>query len=53
MLSTLNVDVESLNKSVLCQFPGQVKVFYSAIFIPTSEQSGGVDPLLNLSECDV
>ena len=47
VLSTLNVDVDSLNKSVLSQFPGQVKVFHSADFIPTSEQSGGDDPLLN------
>ena len=47
VLSTLNVDVDSLNKTVLAKFPGQVKVFHSADFIPTSEQSGEEDPLLN------
>ena len=47
VLSTLNVDVDSLNQSVLSQFPGQVKVFHSADFIPSSEQSGEEDPMLN------
>jgi hypothetical protein len=47
VLSTLNADVDSLNKSVLDKFPGPVKVFYSADFIPTSEQSGEDDPMLN------
>ncbi|KAH9010953.1 hypothetical protein EDB83DRAFT_2234231, partial [Lactarius deliciosus] len=30
ILSSLNADVDSLNKSVLEKFPGQVKVFNSA-----------------------
>jgi ATP-dependent exoDNAse (exonuclease V) alpha subunit len=47
VLSSLNVDVDNLNKSVLARFPGPVKVFHSADFIPTSEQSGGEDPLQN------
>jgi hypothetical protein len=47
VLSTLNADVDSLNKYVLSKFPGQIKEFHSADFIPTSEQSGGDDPMLN------
>jgi hypothetical protein len=47
VLSSLNVDVDSLNKSVLARFPGPLKVFHSADFIPTSEQSGGEDPMHN------
>ncbi|KAI9457122.1 hypothetical protein BJY52DRAFT_1106084, partial [Lactarius psammicola] len=30
VLSTLNADVDSLNKFVLEKFPGEAKVFYSA-----------------------
>ena len=48
VLSTLNVDVDSLNKSMLSQFLEQVRVLYSADFIPPSEQSGGVDPCENV-----
>jgi hypothetical protein len=47
ILSSLNVDVDSLNKSVLEKFPGDSKEFQSADFIPTSEQSGGEDAMLN------
>ena len=47
VLSTLNRDVDSLNKDVLEKFTGQAKVFYSADFIPSSEQSGEEDPMLN------
>jgi hypothetical protein len=47
VLSILNADVDSLNKYVLGKFPGQAKVFHSADFIPTSEQSGEDDPMLN------
>ena len=41
ILFSLNVDVDSLNKSVLSKFPGPSRVFHSADFIPGSEQSGG------------
>jgi hypothetical protein len=37
----------ALNKSVLEKFPGASKEFQRADFIPTSEQSGGNDPMLN------
>jgi hypothetical protein len=47
VLSGLNVDVDSLNKSVLAKFPGEARVFHSADSIPTSEQSGEEDPMLN------
>ena len=47
ILSSLNVDVDSLNDLVLSKFPGPSRVFHSADFIPTSEQSGGEDPMLN------
>jgi ATP-dependent exoDNAse (exonuclease V) alpha subunit len=47
ILSSLNVDVDALNKLVLERFPGPVKVFQSADFIPSSEQSGEDDPMLN------
>jgi hypothetical protein len=47
ILSSLNVDVDSLNMSVLSKFPGPSKVFHSVDSIPTSEQSGGEDPMLN------
>jgi hypothetical protein len=49
VLSSLNVDVDSLNKSVLARFPGPLalKVFHSADFIPTAKQSGGEDPIQN------
>jgi ATP-dependent DNA helicase PIF1 len=47
ILSSKNVDVDSLNDYVLSQFPGEAKVFHSADFIPSSEQSEGQDPMLN------
>ena len=47
MLSSLNVDVDALNKLALEKFPGPVKEFHSADFIPSSEQSGEEDPMLN------
>jgi ATP-dependent DNA helicase PIF1 len=47
ILSSLNVDVDSLNMSVLSKLPGESKVFNSVDSIPTSEQSGGEDPMLN------
>jgi ATP-dependent DNA helicase PIF1 len=47
VLSSLNVVVDTLNKSALDRFPGPVKMFHSADFIPSSEQSGGEDPMLN------
>jgi hypothetical protein len=39
--------VDALNKLVLERFPGLVKEFQSADFIPSSEQSGGEDAMLN------
>jgi hypothetical protein len=47
ILSSLNVDVDALNKLVLSKFPGRVHVYHSADFIPNSEQSGGEDAMLN------
>ena len=47
VLSSLNVDVDALNKVALGRFPGPVKEFHSADFIPSSEQSGEEDPMLN------
>jgi ATP-dependent exoDNAse (exonuclease V) alpha subunit len=37
--------VDSINKQVLLKFPGESHIFYSADSIPTSEQSGGDDPM--------
>jgi ATP-dependent exoDNAse (exonuclease V) alpha subunit len=39
--------VDYLNSIILDKFPGQAKLFNSADSIPTSEQSGGDDPMLN------
>ena len=36
-----------MNAEVLRRFPGEAQVFYSADSIPTSEQSGEEDPMLN------
>jgi hypothetical protein len=47
ILSCVNTEVDSLNAEVLKKFPGQAQVFYSADSIPTSEQSGEDDPMLN------
>jgi hypothetical protein len=47
ILSSLNADVDSINKQVLLRFPGESHIFHSADSIPTSEQSGGDDPMLD------
>ena len=47
ILSSLNSDVDSLNGKALEEFPGQAQVFHSADSIPTSEQSGGEDAMVN------
>ena len=47
ILSSLNADVDSLNKTVLERFPGASHTFHSIDFIPTSDQNGEDDPLLN------
>ena len=47
VLSSLNVDVDALNKLALEKFPGPVKEFHRADFILSSEQSGEEDPMLN------
>jgi hypothetical protein len=47
ILSCLNADVDSINKRVLQRFPGESHILYSADSIPTSEQSGGDDPMIN------
>jgi hypothetical protein len=47
ILSSMNKDVNVLNKTVLDRFPGPIQTFYSADFIPPSEQIGEGDPMLN------
>jgi hypothetical protein len=47
ILSCLNKYVNDLNKTVLAKFPGPAQVFHSIDTIPTSEQTGQDDPLLN------
>ena len=47
ILSCLNSEVDNLNAEVLRRFPGDAHVFYSADSIPTSEQSGEEDVMLN------
>jgi hypothetical protein len=47
ILSSLNTEVDCLNAEVLSKFSGEVQVFYSADSIPTSEQSGQEDIMLN------
>jgi hypothetical protein len=47
ILSCKNDDVDSLNQQVLQKFPGRCQVFHSADYIPTSEQSGAEDVMLN------
>ena len=47
ILSTLNTEVDILNAKVLGKFSGDVQVFFSADSIPTSEQSGEEDIMLN------
>ena len=48
ILSSLNSDVDSLNSRALEDFPGPVQVFHSADSIPTAEQAGGEDPMVNI-----
>ena len=47
VLSSLNADVDSLNKYILEKFPGWAKAFHSTDFIPSSKQSGEDDLMLN------
>jgi len=47
ILSSKNNDVDALNQTVLDMFPGDKQVFQSADFIPTAEQSGEDDAMLN------
>ena len=47
ILSSMNKDVKALNQTVLDWFPGPSQTFYSADFIPPSEQIGEGDPMLN------
>ena len=47
ILFYLNKEVNSLNGTVLERFPRESQVFHSVDFIPTSEQTGEDDPLLN------
>src|SRR5712672_837638 len=47
ILSSKNNDVDALNQTVLDMFPGDKHVFQSADFIPTAEQSGEDDAMLN------
>ena len=47
ILSCLNKEVDRINLAVLERFPGPTQTFHSADYIPTSDQSGENDPLLN------
>jgi hypothetical protein len=47
ILSSLNSDIDSLNGKELEDFPRPVQVFHSADSIPTSEQTGEEDVMLN------
>ena len=47
ILSSLNSEVDSMNKELLRQIPGQSQIFYSADCIPRTEQTGEDDPMLN------
>ena len=47
ILSSMNKDVNALNKTILDRFPGHTQTFHSADFIPPSEQIGEGDPMLN------
>jgi len=47
ILSGLNSEVDSMNKELLRQFPGQGRMFHSADCIPSTEQTGEDDPMLN------
>ena len=47
ILSSMNKEVNVLNSTILDKFPGPSEVFHSVDCIPTSEQLGQDDPLLN------
>ena len=47
ILPSMNKEVNALNQTILAKFPGPSQVFHSVDFIPTSEQLGEDDPLLN------
>jgi ATP-dependent DNA helicase PIF1 len=47
ILSSINKNVNALNKIVLDRFPGCAQTFYSVDFIPPSEQVEEGDPMLN------
>jgi len=47
ILSSKNSDVDTLNQMVLDMLPGEKQVFQSADCIPTAEQSGEDDAILN------
>jgi hypothetical protein len=47
ILSCQNKYVNELNKTVLDKFPGAAQVFHSVDSIPTAQQTGEDDPLLN------
>jgi ATP-dependent DNA helicase PIF1 len=47
ILSSKNEDVDNLNSAVLEKIAGQGHLFHSADYIPTSEQSGKEDSMLN------
>jgi hypothetical protein len=47
ILFTLNAEVDDLNAKVLKKISRETQVFYSADSIPTSEQSGEEDMMLN------
>jgi hypothetical protein len=46
ILSSLNSEVDSMNKELLSQFSGQIQMFHSADCIPSTEQTGEDDPML-------
>jgi hypothetical protein len=47
ILSSLNSEVDSLNKELLRQFPREIQLFHSADCIPSTEQTGEDDPMIN------
>ena len=47
ILSGLNSEVDSMNKELLRQFPGEAQMFHSADCIPSTEQTGEDDPMIN------
>jgi hypothetical protein len=47
ILSSLNSEVDSMNKELLRQFSRQVQMFHSTDCIPSTEQTGEDDPMLH------